>query len=225
MLTANQVGARPPVTGGQVYWSGSRDVGIKINGSSVKYTVTDSEHPSQFNLTIKSLTIEDSGLYTVTITHEAHSVHLDFQLEVLGMRIRKKMLPCDLSLTHSLSSLLYILTDPPAPPTTLNATSIAACVIEVEWLLHESPPPYTAAPAYVIVEVNLFDSNDWIEIGRANISSESKRGLLVGSIALNKTDAISQLHMRARSGNDTGNIGVGDYYYENTAFSVYSEGK
>lgn len=56
-----------------------------IEETSEKYLLTHSEHLSQFSLTITSPTVNDSGLYSVHINHEAGLIMLSFQLEVLGI--------------------------------------------------------------------------------------------------------------------------------------------
>ena len=82
-LTVNQFGSIPPVADGEIHWNRS-GFEININENSMKYNVTSSDQVTQLNLTIMSPTIEDSGSYTLTITHEAGTVSLNFQLEVLG---------------------------------------------------------------------------------------------------------------------------------------------
>ena len=76
----------PIVTARQVNWS-RNSYGVVIGETSEKYILTHSEHLSQFSLTIMSPTINDSGLYYVTISHEAAVIMLKFQLEVLGIVI------------------------------------------------------------------------------------------------------------------------------------------
>lgn len=76
-----------PVVDGEIDISWNRsDFGQerRIHDDSVKYNITSSDDLSLLNLTIISPTIEDSGLYTITITNEAGTVSLYFQLEVLG---------------------------------------------------------------------------------------------------------------------------------------------
>ena len=80
MLTANVKGAQPDINASQVSWSNE---GRPI-ADSQKYITT--VRPAQVNLTITTLRLADSGIYTVTINHEAGIVLLDFQLEVLGKR-------------------------------------------------------------------------------------------------------------------------------------------
>lgn len=63
-----------------------------------------------------------------------------------------------------------------------------------------------------------------MEIGRSMIISESKAGFLVGNITLTGMNTMSELQVRARSGNDTGNIGMGKYYVENSTLFLYHEG-
>ena len=66
-------------------------------------------------------------------------------------------------------------------------------------------------------------STEWIEIGYSNVNTtESKMNFSLENVVLN---TVNELHLRARSGNDTGNIGVGEYYEENNTFSFYIEGK
>ena len=75
-----------PVVDGEIDISWSRsDFGQgRIHDDSEKYNITSSDDLSLLNLTIISPTIEDSGLYTITITNKAGTVSLYFQLEVLG---------------------------------------------------------------------------------------------------------------------------------------------
>ena len=80
MLVANVKEAIPNIAAGLVSWRKGNDPVVQ----SAKYITTAKS--SQVNLTITSLAISDSGLYTVTIVHEAGTVFLEFQLEVLGMR-------------------------------------------------------------------------------------------------------------------------------------------
>lgn len=120
-------------------------------------------------------------------------------------------------------SLSHYIVDPPAPPIMLNATSIAGCAIEVKWTLPDHPPNNTAAPAYILIEASLSGSTEWTEIGYSTVNTtESKMNFpLIG--VFNNT-VPNELYLRACSGNDIGNIGVGEYYTENTIFSFFSEG-
>ena len=86
----------------------------------------------------------------------------------------------------------------------------------------ESLASYMAAPAYVIIEVKLSNSDRWTEIGHSTIRSELKTGTVVGRI--NVTNSESELNVRGRCGNDTSNIGVGEYYTENSTFIIHNEG-
>ena len=111
----------------------------------------------------------------------------------------------------------------------LNAIPIAPCVIEVKWTLPDHPPNNTAAPAYILLEVQLSDSTEWTEIGQSLVNTtESKTNFPLHGV-LNTTSRVNEFHLRVRSGNDTGNdtgnIGVGEYYTENTTFSFFSEGR
>ena len=103
----------------------------------------------------------------------------------------------------------------------ITVETIGVCIISVNWTLPESPP-HTAAPAYVVIEVKLSNLDQWTEVGQYTIRSELKTGTVVGRI--NVTNSESELNVRGRCGNDTSNIGVGDYYTENTTYTVYSEG-
>ena len=86
IFTTNLEGGKPPVTIDQISWVRKKsNVLIIIDVDSAKYELTFVEL-SQFYLTIESPSILDSGLYSVTVTHEAWSAcTLDFELEVLGM--------------------------------------------------------------------------------------------------------------------------------------------
>lgn len=80
---ANVVGARPGILPDQVTWTSSSNGGAPLMiTQSVKYITT--VRTTQVNLTITSLTMDDSGVYTVTIMHEAGTAALEFLLEVLG---------------------------------------------------------------------------------------------------------------------------------------------
>ena len=120
---------------------------------------------------------------------------------------------CSLSLSLSLS-LSHIIVDPPAPPIMLNATPIALCAIEVKWTLPDHPPNNTAASAYILIEASLSGSTEWTEIGYSTVNTtESKMNFpLIG--VFNGTNTVNELYLRACSGNDVGNIGVGEYYTE-----------
>ena len=114
---------------------------------------------------------------------------------------------------------MYI--DPPPPPILLNATLIAPCVIEVEWVLSDDPPNNTAVPAYILVEASLSDSTEWKDIGYFLVNTtKSKIDLFLQGV-LNRTAIANEFSLRARSGTDDGNIGVGEYYTENTTFSIF----
>ena len=118
---------------------------------------------------------------------------------------------------------MYI--DPPPPPIMLNATPIAPCVMEVEWALPDDPPSNTAVPAYILVETSLSNSTEWTEIGFSLVNTtKSKTDLFLQGV-LNRTTTANELSLRARSGTDFGNIGVGEYYTENTTFSFFRERK
>ena len=80
MLVVNVKEAIPNITASQVSW---RKGNVPVE-QSAKYITT--ARSSQVNLTITSLAMSDSGLYTVTIVHEAGTVSLEFQLEVLGKK-------------------------------------------------------------------------------------------------------------------------------------------
>ena len=85
IFTTNLEGGKPPVTIDQISWARKKSEEIPIDIHSAKYELTFVEL-SQFYLTIESPSILDSGLYSVTVTHEACSAcTLDFELEVLGM--------------------------------------------------------------------------------------------------------------------------------------------
>ena len=77
---ANVVGARPGILSDQVTWTSSNG-GAPLT-QSVKYITT--VRTTQVNLTITSLTMADSGVYTVTVVHETGTASLEFLLEVLG---------------------------------------------------------------------------------------------------------------------------------------------
>ena len=82
VLSANILGARPPVTPGQISWRKDGN-NTPINNDSEKYIITALS--SQTNLTITNLLrMGDTGLYTVTAMHEAGSASLQFNLEVLS---------------------------------------------------------------------------------------------------------------------------------------------
>ena len=81
MLVANVKEAIPNIAASQVSW---RKGNVPIDEQSAKYITT--ARSSQVNLTITSLAMSDSGLYTVTIVHEAGTASLEFQLEVLGKK-------------------------------------------------------------------------------------------------------------------------------------------
>ena len=85
MLIANVQGARPVIVASQVTWT-YRGAPIM---ESAKYITT--VRSSQVNLTVTTLTMTDSGRYTVTIAHEGGNVSLDFQLEVLGKICHESM--------------------------------------------------------------------------------------------------------------------------------------
>ena len=78
---ANVVAARPGILSDQVTWTSSSNGGAPLT-QSVKYIAT--VRTTQVNLTITSLTMADSGVYTVTIVHEAGTASLEFLLEVLS---------------------------------------------------------------------------------------------------------------------------------------------
>ena len=94
----------------------------------------------------------------------------------------------------------------------------------VNWTLTDPPPNNTALSAYVIIEVKFINSMQWFEFGQSNITTDSMTGSLAGSIKLNRANPINEFLVRARCGNDSGNIGMGEYYEENSTFFVYSEG-
>ena len=80
MLSANVIGAKPPVVRSQVSWRNrSRQI-----MDSTKYITTVKSTGTQVNLTITMLSMADSGIYTVNIAHEAGTVSLRFNLEVLS---------------------------------------------------------------------------------------------------------------------------------------------
>ena len=82
VLSANILGARPPVMPRQISWRKDGN-NTPINNDSGKYIITTLS--SQTNLTITNLRrMDDTGLYTVTAMHEAGSASLQFNLEVLS---------------------------------------------------------------------------------------------------------------------------------------------
>ena len=80
MLIANVNGAKPEIVANQVSWRKEENP-IQNLG---RYITTVKS--TQVNLTITTLSMADSGVYTVTIAHEAGNVSLSFQLEVLSKR-------------------------------------------------------------------------------------------------------------------------------------------
>ena len=107
----------------------------------------------------------------------------------------------------------------------LNATLIAPCVIEVKWELSDDPLNTTAVPVYILVEVSLSDPTEWIDIGYFLVNTtKSKIDLFLQGV-LNRTAIANELSLRARSGTDAGNIGVGEYYTENSTFYIFRESK
>ena len=78
VLSANILGARPPVTLGQISW---RKDNTPINNNG-EYIITAIS--GQTNLTITNLSLDDTALFTVTAMHEAGSASLQFNLEVLS---------------------------------------------------------------------------------------------------------------------------------------------
>ena len=78
VLSANILGARPPVTLGQISWRRD-DTPINNNGEYIITAIS-----SQTNLTITNLSLDDTALFTVTAMHEAGSASLQFNLEVLS---------------------------------------------------------------------------------------------------------------------------------------------
>ena len=78
VLSANILRARPPVEPGQVSWR-KRDTPIMNEGEYIITTIS-----SQTNLTITMLNSDDTAPYTVTVMHEAGTVSLEFNLEVLS---------------------------------------------------------------------------------------------------------------------------------------------
>ena len=79
VLSANILGARPPVTPGQISW---RKRGTLINNESEEYIITAIS--GQTNLTITNLSLDDTATYTVTAMHEAGPASLQFSLQVLS---------------------------------------------------------------------------------------------------------------------------------------------
>lgn len=97
--------------------------------------------------------------------------------------------------------------------------------MEVKWALLDDPPNNTAVPAYILVEASLSNSSEWIDIGYSLVNTtKSKIDLFLQGV-LNRTTTVNELSLRARSGTDAGNIGVGEYYIENTTFSIFRECK
>ena len=87
MLVVNVIKARPAIVANQVLWRDPNNVLIQ---QSAKYiTIVRS---SQVNLTLTSLSMDDSGVYTVTIAHEAGTVSLEFNLIVLGEETTTKII-------------------------------------------------------------------------------------------------------------------------------------
>ena len=87
MLVANVIKARPAIVANQVLWRDPNNVLIQ---QSAKYITT--VRSSQVNLTLTSLSMGDSGVYTVTIAHEAGTVSLEFDLIVLGEETTTKII-------------------------------------------------------------------------------------------------------------------------------------
>jgi hypothetical protein len=106
----------------------------------------------------------------------------------------------------------------------LNATPLAPCVIEVKWALPDDPLNNTAAPSFILVEASLYNSTEWTEIGYSLVNTTKSKTHLPLHGVLNRTTTVNELHLRARSGSDAGNIGVGEYYTENITFSFFREG-
>ena len=82
MLSANILRARPPVTDDQVSWSNGH--GPLVDPGSSKYVTTVTAAGTQANLTIATLSLADTGLYTVTVVHETGTFSLQFRLEVFS---------------------------------------------------------------------------------------------------------------------------------------------
>ena len=80
MLVANVIGARPAIMSSRVSWS----IGGMSIDDSTKYITTVRSTGTQVNLTITMLTMADTGMYAVTVEHEAGTASLDFRLEVFS---------------------------------------------------------------------------------------------------------------------------------------------
>ena len=90
-MTAYQHGSVPSIIAEDISWNKTKfenETKLEFENST-KYmnSITNSDYPSLLNLTIMSPSFKDSGLYTVTIIHEAGVANLSFQLEVLGIII------------------------------------------------------------------------------------------------------------------------------------------
>jgi hypothetical protein len=80
VLSAKILQASPPVTSEQISWR-KGDTSIDNTGG---YVITANAMSSQTNLTITRVDMANTGLYTVTVMHEAANVSLQFRLEVFS---------------------------------------------------------------------------------------------------------------------------------------------
>lgn len=114
--------------------------------------------------------------------------------------------------------------DPPIPPTSLTVTLLDACLIRIDWSLPDSLPSNTAEPDYIIIEIEELGSGEWTELGYRRVDFEATDDFLLTNITLDENNTDYVFRLRALSGNDSQQIGEGNYYYENTTFSVHGQG-
>ena len=106
MLSAKILRANPPVTSDQVSWR-KNNTSIMDNPDYIT-TVT----PTRANLTIITLNMDNTALYTVTVMHEAGNASLQFWLIVFGKCV------CVCVCVFSASSILRLAFSPYSPPPT-----------------------------------------------------------------------------------------------------------
>ena len=119
------------------------------------------------------------------------------------------------------SFLAFLCTGAPRPPTSLSATTVNACVVDITWELERSVSPGFAQPLSVIFEVFVLGSEQYltfVPIGSVNLIDDPQPTSFRGMVPPGGDN--STYNLRARASNPL--TGEGDDFLASDIFMAYN---